>query len=259
MAAVGSSAGAKNASSVTEGSVIAPIRIRVDSKIFPPVGARDEQLVLSNLAFDIQPRSFVVLTGPSGCGKSTLLNIIAGLDTDYDGAIDLGPSRDRMTYIFQSPRLLPWRTVYDNIALVLPDGDPRLAKIPDMLERVGLTQSANAYPERLSLGMQRRASLARGFILEPEILLMDEPFVSLDDPTAQSLRQLLIELCNRHPTTVVFVTHDRAEAVQLGTRILRLAPGQASVVQDVSVQLTTAQRLDRSAVLAEQTRIFSGA
>ena len=233
------------------------IHIRIGQKIFPPVGDRDEQLVLSNVAFDVEPRSFLVVTGPSGCGKSTLLNIIAGLDTDYDGSIDLGPGKDRMAYVFQSPRLLPWRTVYENIALVLPDGDPRLANIPAMLERVGLTQSATAYPERLSLGMQRRVALARGFILEPEILLMDEPFVSLDDPTAQSLRQLLIELWNSHPTTVIFVTHDRVEAVQLGTRILRLAPGKASVVQDASVRLSTAQRLDRAAVLTEQTRIFA--
>lgn len=236
-----------------------PIKIRVDRKLFPAVGERDEQLVLSNVAFEVEPRSFLVLTGPSGCGKSTLLNIVAGLDADYEGTIDLGPGKDRMTYIFQSPRLLPWRTVYDNILLALPDGDPRVANIPAMLARVGLTEAANAYPERLSLGMQRRASLARGFILEPDILLMDEPFVSLDDPTAQSLRQLLIELWNSHPTTVIFVTHDRAEAVQLGTRILRLAPGRASVVQDARVRLTPAERLDRAVVLAEQTRIFAAA
>jgi sulfonate transport system ATP-binding protein len=233
------------------------LHIRVDQKIFPAVADRDEQLVLSNVAFDVEPRSFVVLTGPSGCGKSTLLNIIAGLDTDYDGTIDLGPGRDKMAYVFQSPRLLPWRTVYENIALVLPDGDARHANIPAMLERVGLTASASAYPERLSLGMQRRVALARGFIVEPEILLMDEPFVSLDDPTAQSLRQLLIELWNSHPTTVLFVTHDRTEAVQLGTRVLRLAPGKASVVQDAHVRLSTAQRLDPAAVLSEQTRIFA--
>ncbi len=215
------------------------------------------QLVLKDVSFEVAPRSFLVVTGPSGCGKSTLLNIIAGLDTDYEGSIDLGPAKDRLTFIFQTPRLLPWRTVYENIALVLPDGDPRHAKIPAMLERVGLSQASNAYPERLSLGMQRRASLARGFILEPEILLMDEPFVSLDDPTATSLRALLTELWRSHPTTVIFVTHDRAEAIQLGTRILRLAPGKASVAQDVTINLTEAQRHDRAAVLAEQNRIFA--
>lgn len=234
-----------------------PIRVSVRSKIFPAVGHREPQLVLKDVSFEVAPRSFLVITGPSGCGKSTLLNIIAGLDTDYDGSVDLGPAKDRLTFIFQTPRLLPWRTVYENIALVLPDRDPRHAKIPEMLERVGLRDAMNAYPERLSLGMQRRASLARGFIVEPEILLMDEPFVSLDDPTAASLRGLLTELWHRQPTTVIFVTHDRAEAIQLGTRILRLAPGKASVAQDVTINLTEAQRHDRAAVLAEQNRIFA--
>ena len=236
-----------------------PIRVRVKRKVFPAIGGREAQVVLQNVSFDVEPRSFMVLTGPSGCGKSTMLNIIAGLDTDYEGTIDLGPGRDSMAFVFQAPRLLPWRTIEQNIALVLPDGDPRHAKIADMLARVGLTEAANAYPERVSLGMQRRAALARGFILEPEILLMDEPFVSLDDPTAQSLRQLLMELWQRQPTTVMFITHDRAEAIQLGTRILRLAPGQASVVQDAKVQLSNAERRDRAAVLREQNRIFGTA
>lgn len=232
------------------------IRVAVKRKVFPPIGDREAQLVLSDVAFEVAPKEFVVLTGPSGCGKSTLLNIIAGLDQDFEGRIDLGPGRDSMTFIFQAPRLLPWRTVFENIALALPEADPRLAKIPEMLARVGLTEAANAYPERISLGMQRRASLARGFIVEPKILLMDEPFVSLDDPTAQSLRQLLLELVNRQPTTVIFVTHDRAEAIQLATRILRLSPGKASVADDVPVRLTSEQRRDRTAILAEQTRIF---
>ena len=232
------------------------IHVRVARKTFPAVAGREMQQVLGNVAFDVEPRSFMILTGPSGCGKSTLLNIIAGLDQDFEGSIDLGTGRDHMAFIFQSPRLLPWRTVYENISLVLPDGDPRRANIPDMLERVGLTQAANAYPERISLGMQRRVALARGFILEPKILLMDEPFVSLDDPTAQSLRALVMELWNRQPTTVLFVTHDRSEAVQLGTRILRLSAGQSTVIQDAKVELSKHERSDRAAVLREQTRIF---
>lgn len=235
----------------------APIRVSVRRKIFPAVGDREAQLVLKDVSFEVEPRSFLVITGPSGCGKSTLLNIIAGLDTDYEGTVDLGPAKDRLTFIFQTPRLLPWRTVYENIALVLPDGDPRHPRIPEMLQRVGLGHEMNAYPERLSLGMQRRAALARGFILEPEILLMDEPFVSLDDPTAASLRALLTELWHSNPTTVIFVTHDRAEAIQLGTRILRLAPGKASVAQDVTINLTEEQRSDSAAVLVEQNRIFA--
>jgi len=234
----------------------ATLLVDVRRKIFPAIGGREAQLVLENVSFSVAPGEFLILTGPSGCGKSTLLNIIAGLDKDYEGAVNLGANRDRMTFIFQAPRLLPWRTVEENIALVLPEGDARIAKIPEMLTRVGLSGAAGAYPERISLGMQRRASLARGFILEPRILLMDEPFVSLDDPTAQSLRQLLAELVGRQPSTVIFVTHDRAEAIQLGTRILRLAPGQASVAQDAAVRLTADERHDRAAILAEQTRIF---
>jgi sulfonate transport system ATP-binding protein len=233
------------------------IRVSVKRKIFPAVGEREAQLVLKDVSFEVAPRSFLVITGPSGCGKSTLLNIIAGLDGDFEGEIDIGPAKDRLTFVFQTPRLLPWRTVYENVALVLPDGDPRHAKIPAMLERVGLGQATNAFPERLSLGMQRRVALARGFILDPEILLMDEPFVSLDDPTAASLRELLMELWHSNPTTVIFVTHDRAEAIQLGTRILRLAPGTASVAQDADVRLTESERLDSAAVLAEQQRIFA--
>ena len=104
--------------------------------------------------------------------------------------------------------------------------------------------------------MQRRAALARGFLTEPEILLMDEPFVSLDDPTAQGLRELLIDLWTRRPTTVLFITHDRTESVMLGTRILRMMPGSASIVEDEAVRLSPAERKDRDKVAAEQKRIF---
>jgi NitT/TauT family transport system ATP-binding protein len=104
--------------------------------------------------------------------------------------------------------------------------------------------------------MQRRAALARGFIQEPDILLMDEPFVSLDDPTAHDLREVLVALWNRRPTTVLFVTHDRTEAVMLATRILRLAPGSASIVADETVRLTPAERTDREKVRVELKRIF---
>lgn len=233
-----------------------PLSVSVHKKLFPAVGLRSEILVLKDIAFKVEPGSFVVITGPSGCGKSTLLNIIAGLDKEYEGKIDFGNSDQRIAYVFQTPRLLPWRTVHENIALVLPPGDPRLANIPELIERVGLEEAATAYPEMISLGMQRRAALARAFVLEPEFLLMDEPFVSLDDPTAQSLRELLVELWSRRPTTVLFVTHDRAEAVMLATRILRMSEGSASISEDVPVPLSVADRLNRDKVQAEQRRIF---
>jgi sulfonate transport system ATP-binding protein len=237
-----------------------PLSVAIKKKVFPAVGLRGEIQVLNDINFTVQPGSFVVITGPSGSGKSTLLNIVAGLDKDFEGKIDLGSRGDkRLTYVFQSPRLLPWRTVYENIALALPAGDARLARIPEVLQRVGLTDAASAYPEMISLGMQRRAALARAFVLEPEVLLMDEPFVSLDDPTAQGLRELLVELWSRRPTTVLFVTHDRAEGVMLATRILRLSTGPATIVGDIPVSLPTADRTDREKVRAEQRRIFGDA
>jgi NitT/TauT family transport system ATP-binding protein len=250
------------------------VSIRIARKIWPAVAGRSAHTVLADLALDVAPRSFVVLSGPSGCGKSTLLNLIAGLDTDVAGAIRFAARDPRLAYVFQSPRLLPWRTVAENVALALPDGDPRHARIPDLLARVGLAGAETAYPERLSLGMQRRAAIARAFVVEPDILLMDEPFVSLDDPTADALRALVLELWGQHPTTVLFVTHDRREAVRLGTRIVRLRTlpavpdgdhagnadadraGRASLVADVPVRLSSAARTDPVALAAEQARVF---
>lgn len=234
------------------------MRIRIKGKTFPAVGRHEQQTILKDISFDIAARSFLVLTGPSGCGKSTLLNLIAGLDTEFEGEITLGLQQPRITFIFQTPRLLPWRTIRENISLSLPTGDPRLLKVDEILDRVGLWEAQNAYPERASLGMQRRAALARGFIQEPDILLMDEPFVSLDEKTAFGLRELLISLWNSRPTTVLFVTHDLIEAVMLGTRILRLSAGSASIDKDEFVRLSPNERSDPQKVKTEVSRIFSG-
>ncbi len=233
------------------------VSIRVDAKTFPATAGRPPLHVLRDVELNVEPGSFVVITGPSGCGKSTLLNVVSGLDHDYEGRVSLGGGDPLLSFMFQSPRLLPWRTVEQNIALVMDENDPKIAKIPEMLTSVGLEGLGDVYPERLSIGMQRRAGLARAFIVEPDILLMDEPFVSLDDPTAQSLRQLLIDLWNRSPTTVLFVTHDRMESVMLGTRLVRVGGQPASIVQDTAISLSRDQRADPEAVRAEQERIFA--
>lgn len=232
------------------------VQIKIAGKIWPAGFGRPPQPVLGPIDLRIAKGSFVVLTGPSGCGKSTLLNIVAGLDSDFEGSVEFDQPEAALSYVFQSPRLLPWRTVYQNVALALPDGDERLTRIPELLARVGLADASDVYPERLSLGMQRRAALARGFISDPDVLLMDEPFVSLDDPTAEGLRRLLMDLWQRRPTTVLFVTHDRSEAVTLATRILRLSGAPATVVSDTAVELARDRRADRAAVLEEQRRIF---
>jgi len=238
----------------------ASLEIKVEAKTFSPVAGRPSQPVLRNVNLTVEPRSFLVLTGPSGCGKSTLLNIVAGLDTDYAGHIRFAAADPRIAFIFQTPRLLPWRTVEENITLPLPKGDPRRARVAELIARVGLSGTETAYPERLSLGMQRRVAIARGFALQPDILLMDEPFVSLDEPTAQSLRTLVIELWQSHPTTVLFVTHDRPEAVRLATRIVRLSQltdtMTSNVLADGPIALTESQRKDPASVRAEQARFF---
>ncbi|MDX2257988.1 MAG: ABC transporter ATP-binding protein [Hyphomicrobiaceae bacterium] len=240
-------------------SLSRPLNIRVDAKTFPAVADRPAQAVLRGIEITVEPGSFVVITGPSGCGKSTLLNVVAGLDADYQGAVDFGGGDPKLSFMFQTPRLLPWRTVAENIALVLPEASADDPRVTDIIARVDLTEAASAFPERISLGMQRRAALARAFVVEPDILLMDEPFVSLDDPTAESLRGLLRELYARRPTTVLFVTHDRTEAAQLGTRLVRVGGRPAGIVQDEPIRLSTAERGNRDRVLAERARLFAEA
>ncbi|MEO1206004.1 MAG: ATP-binding cassette domain-containing protein [Pseudomonadota bacterium] len=239
-------------------AVSGPLRIRVDAKRYPAVADRAELPVLSRVDLSVEPGSFVVITGPSGCGKSTLLNIVAGLDDDYEGSVAFGSDSPRLSFMFQTPRLLPWRTVRQNIELVMPDDDPSNAqRIDDMLAAVGLSGQESQYPERLSLGMQRRAALARAFIVEPDILLMDEPFVSLDDPTAAALRDILMGLWDKRPTTVLFVTHDRGEAIMLGTRLIRVGGQPATVISDQQVSLSRKERGDREAVHRMQAELFA--
>jgi ABC-type nitrate/sulfonate/bicarbonate transport system ATPase subunit len=223
------------------------VRIRV--KHYPAPGSQPPLAVLREIEFHCTPASFTTITGPSGIGKSTLLNLIAGLDTEFDGLVRIPPST-RLAYVFQEPRLLPWRTVRQNVELALQGSgrpsDPRW--IDELLQATGLVEAADLHPTRLSLGMARRAGLVRAFALEPDLLLMDEPFVSLDEPTADRLRDLLAELLRRRPATVLFVTHNLREALRLGDRLLALAGRPASLVADLPLDLPLAQRRDRVAL-----------
>ena len=167
-----------------------PVHIHINSKIYPTA----QKPTIANLDLSLEAGEFICLVGASGCGKTTLLNIIAGLDTDYDGEIsaDNQHTVPKIGYIFQNPRLLPWRTVRENIELVL-DKQQSPELIAPLLEVMQLTEVQHAYPERLSLGMSRRVSIIRAFAVDPDVLLMDEPFVSLDAPTARQVRELLLK------------------------------------------------------------------
>lgn len=200
--------------------------------------------IIDNLRLEVGSGEFVCLVGPSGCGKTTLLNLVAGLDRDYTGRIGMAPvdrAEPRLGYVFQNPRLLPWRTVRENIALALPaDHDP--AYVDHLFEVVGLTAAREVYPERLSVGMSRRAALVRAFAVNPDLLLMDEPLVSLDPPTARRIRKLIVRLWQERPHTVLFVTHDIAEAIELGDRLVFLSASPARLIADIRIDLPRERR-----------------
>lgn len=208
------------------------ISIDITTKTYPAQPGSPAREVFRGFRLDVARGAFLALLGPSGLGKTTLLNIVAGLDADYRGSVRFDPPQPRIAYAFQNPRLLPWRSVLDNVALVLPAGAAGRAAAQHMLEEVEIGELAGAFPERLSLGQQRRVALARAFALEPDILLMDEPFTSLDEATARRLRDLLRRLLAHRPATVMFVTHDSREAAELASRVIRLEGAPVRIASD---------------------------
>src|SRR5215472_16725276 len=189
--------------------------------------------VLGELAFTLANGEVAALVGPSGCGKTTLLRIVAGLDHDYQGAVVL-PQGCRLGMVFQEPRLLPWRTVEDNVRLAAPQvSDGALSALFGTL---GLAEHRRHYPGELSLGLARRVALARAFAVEPDLLVLDEPFVSLDTALADRLRAELIELVGRRPATTLLVTHSIDEALGLADRVVLLSASPARVVAEVPVE-----------------------
>lgn len=232
--------------------------IDIRRKAYPARHGSGELLAIANLRFELGAGEFVCLVGPSGCGKTTLLNLIAGLDPHYEGTIHLAAARGepRIGYMFQTPRLLPWRTVRENIDLALPLQHDR-AWVDHLLAVMGLGEFQHQYPERLSLGMSRRAALVRAFAIEPTLLLMDEPFVSLDAPTARKVRQLLIKVWLERPHTVLFVTHDLREAITLADRLLFLSAPPTAVLHQVRVDIPRESREDEPAVEAFRASLMN--
>ncbi|MEM7633031.1 MAG: ATP-binding cassette domain-containing protein [Pseudomonadota bacterium] len=209
-----------------------------------PFAREDGELnAIENIEIEIAANEFVAVLGPSGCGKTSMLQIAAGLDEEYTGAVEYAAGLEhRMAYVFQSPTLLPWRTVRQNIELVFSDPQTHADAIASVLEAVGLAGSEDIYPLQLSMGMQRRAALARAFVLRPRLLLMDEPFVSLDELLAARLRDLLRTMLAGNPASVLFVTHDWREALSLADRLIFLSPGPARITGELAVPLSPQQR-----------------
>lgn len=181
--------------------------------------------VLRDIAFDVAPGETVALLGPSGIGKTTLLHTIVGTDPAFDGHIK---RPDRMAIVFQEPTLLLWRSVLQNI--LIPREDVNQAEAMKMLQKVGLGNKARMFPCQLSLGQQRRLSLARAFVGRPQGLIMDEPFASLDTQTADDMLTLTQALIKDTRPATIFVTHARAEANRLADRVLTLAGSPATLM-----------------------------
>ena len=238
-------------------------RIAIERKVFesPPTVA------LAGLKFTVAPGEFVAIVGPSGAGKSTFLHIVAGLDRRYEGEVTRTPGVDdghgqlgddageadgahdhRTGFVFQAPRLMPWLSALDNVRLVLPRDAGSLQTAREILDDVGLRGFEDSYPGQLSGGMQRRVALARAFGVHPALLLMDEPFASLDEPLAWRLRGRLHALWRRRRPTVLFVTHDLKEALTLADRVLFLSPRPGRIVFDQPVELPHPRGRDDPAV-----------
>ena len=242
------------------------IRISIERKAFesPPAVA------LQGLTLTVGPGEFVAIVGPSGAGKTTLLNIVAGLDRRYEGDVvhaggGNGTRDPRIAYVFQTPRLMPWLTALDNVCLVLPQEDGSVEAARGILVEVGLEGYEDAYPGQLSGGMRRRVALARAFSVKPALLLMDEPFASLDEPLAWRLRGGLHALWSRHRPTVLFVTHDLTEALSLADRVLFLSPRPGRVVWEQPVELPRPREREdpgverlRAGLLARHPELLAG-
>ena len=217
-----------------------------------------QHIALQDLQLEIQQGEFVCLIGPSGCGKSTLINIINGLDDDYQGSVTINGSApaDGIATMFQTPRLMPWLTVLENVSLVLTDTPDNIDRAKQLLTAMELGDVLNAYPNRLSGGMQRRVALARAFAITPHLLLMDEPFVSLDAPVANRLRTMLIELWQQHQTTVLFVTHDLREALALADRVVFMSSSPGRVVLHEPITLPRPRSPDDVQIIALQQQLL---
>jgi NitT/TauT family transport system ATP-binding protein len=223
-------------------TVAAPalLTVRVDRKVYRRSRTEPVEAV-RGLAFSLNAAEITCLIGPSGAGKTTTLRILLGLDHDFEGAVSPDPAAIGIAMVFQDPRLLPWRTIEQNVRLGLPR-ERRGRDLDELFESLGLTPWRGRFPGALSLGMQRRVALARALALEPRILVLDEPFVSLDDTAAAGLRALVVDTVQRTGTSILMVTHNVGEALEIADRLLLVSPRPASLLATVPIDRPRGQR-----------------
>ncbi len=216
-------------------------KIEIKKKSF--VNSHDQTSVdvLKNINIQIKYKEFVCIVGPSGCGKTTLMNIIGGLIHAENQKILINNKKLQVNqnfgYVFQTARLLPWLTIKENIDLVCDENKTHhKKKVEDLLHSFNLYEFKDYYPKSISGGMRRKVSLARALVRDPKVLLMDEPFISLDQPTSESLYSSLVKYWKKNPLTIILITHNLKEAILLGDRILFFSKRPASVVYDHKVK-----------------------
>jgi len=219
------------------------INIEIKNKSFPLKikNTKRQNLIFKNIVLKIKKGEFISIFGPSGCGKTTLLNMISGLDKNFEGSID---AEKNVSYMFQSPRLFPWLTAIDNIKFPIRKNSNSDKIANGLIKKVGLEKFKNQYPDKLSGGMQRRIALARAFASNPSVLLLDEPFISLDRKIANLLRKLLINLWKKNKPTVIFVSHDLDEAIELADRIFFLSSLPSKILLEYKINLTRPRNIN---------------
>lgn len=209
----------------------AMLEVQILSKTFRGSRGPPRQ-ILRDVAFSATQGEVLALLGPSGIGKSTILRIVLGLERDFEGSVSQAPGR--IGTMFQEPRLLPWMKVEDNLRLVQSEGAPP-PDIAALLDEVLLPPVQALLPSALSLGMARRVALARALVTDPDMLVLDEPFASLDPNLAAALGGRIVDRVQRRPLLVLLSTHDSAQALAMASRLLVIANEPATLVADIPV------------------------
>lgn len=214
-------------------------------------------LVIKDMQMSANLAELIAIVGPSGAGKTTLLKIISGLDRQIIGRITVNKDAKplwalspKIGFVFQEPRLMPWMTARENIELAVAATEVDRTEVSSLLQQVGLAGFESSYPAQLSGGMQRRVSLARAFAISPALLMLDEPFQSLDEPTADGLRRLLLDLWRIRQPIVFFVTHQLREALAIADRVVFVSQRPSNIILDYSVPLERPREINGAAVNA---------
>jgi len=231
---------------------------------FPGKQAGEQIHVLERINLDVKEGEFVCIVGPSGCGKSTLLNIIGGFlqqsrgEALVEGQVVKGPDPRRI-FVFQENGVFPWLTVLENIGFGLSkkSQEEREKIVAHYIDMVGLNGFENSYPRELSGGMRQRVEIARALAADPHIIYMDEPFGALDFITRMKMRADLVRIWQREKKTILFVTHDIEEAVQLADRVFVMSRRPATIQEDVAIDLPRPRDLDSPGYLEKRDHIFT--